>query len=211
MAAPRRRPSRRRRGSAPGPPARGPVPGFRLRRTNAADLRTLVAHRRRMWRELRDYSPRELDRHDVAYGRWVRREAAARTFLGFVVEDSAGRAVASGAVWLMPSQPRPGPLGRGRVPYILSMFTEPRARGRGLASWIVREMIRWARSHRYGRVVLHASRFGRPVYERLGFGAGSEMRIDLVEQAPLRRGPLLGRRPVRRSAGRSRGGHGGAR
>ena len=139
-----------------------------------------------MWQELRAYSRRELALHDDAYRRWVRRQARARRLLAYVVEESPGRTVASGCLWLMPSEPRPGPLGRGRVPYVLSMYTDPAFRRRGVASWIAREMIRWATGHGYGRIVLHASRFGRPVYERLGFEPGSEMRLELVRQARLR-------------------------
>lgn len=137
-----------------------------------------------MWVELRRYLKRDLDRHDVVYARWVRRLMAARKFVAFVVEGPQGRAVGSGGLWLMPSQPRPGSLGRGEIPYLLSMYTEPGYRRQGIASRIVREMVRWSRTRGYARVLLHASRFGRPVYERLGFEAGSEMRLELLPQPP---------------------------
>jgi len=159
-----------------------------LRLATHADLATLVVHRRKMWQELRAYSRRELDRHDVAYRRWMRELMGRRKFLAWIVEEPrTGAVVGSGAVWLMPSQPRPGTLGRGEIPYILSMYTEPAYRRRGVASRIVRAMVGWSRAHRYGRVLLHASRFGRPVYERLGFESGSEMRLALVRLPPERR------------------------
>jgi len=160
---------------------------LRLREATLKDLSTLVRHRRGMWRELRSFPPRELDRHDVAYRRWVRTLMPAGEFVAFLVEDGGGAPVGSGGLWLMPSQPRPGVLGRGRVPYILSMFTEPAFRGRGVASRIVRAMLAWSRRQGYGRVVLHASRFGRPVYERLGFEPGSEMRLELIRRPAGRR------------------------
>jgi GNAT superfamily N-acetyltransferase len=169
---------------------RGPL---HLRVATVRDLATLVRHRRKMWEELRDFSPAELDRHDVDYRRWVRREMARGKFLALVVDDGANRTVGSGGLWLMPSQPRPGPLGRGEWPYILSMYTEPGYRGHGIASRIVRRMIAWSRARGYRRLVLHASRFGRPVYERLGFEAGSEMRLEL----PQRRAGVRRRRPSR--------------
>jgi GNAT superfamily N-acetyltransferase len=84
----------------------------------------------------------------------------------------------------MPSQPRPVLLGRGEVPYILSMYTEPEFRRRGVASRLVREMVRWSKARGYGRVLLHASRYGRPVYERLGFEPSSEMRRELATLPP---------------------------
>ncbi len=137
-----------------------------------------------MWVELRRYPERDLDRHDVVYARWLRREMAARTLLAFVVEDPQGRVAGSGCLWLMPSQPRPGSLGRGEIPYILSMYTEPRFRRRGVASALVRAMVAWSRRRGYARVLLHASRFGRPVYARLGFEPSSEMRLELTPQPP---------------------------
>jgi GNAT superfamily N-acetyltransferase len=150
-----------------------------------------------MWEEIRDHTTAELDRHDVAYRRWVRELMPAGRFLAVLAEEPSGRAVGSGALWLMPAQPRPGPLGRGTMPYILSMYTEPGHRGQGVASRIVQEMIRWSRAHRYGRVILHASRFGRSVYERLGFGDGSEMRLPLD-------GPAPAARPRRKGGSRAR-------
>lgn len=158
-----------------------------MRRATVDDVPVLVRHRRRMWAELRDFSPPELDRHDAVYRRWVRGLIGRRRFLALVVEDMAGHPVGSGGLWLMPSQPRPGVLGRGEMPYILSMYTEPGYRGQGVASRIVREMVRWSRARGFGRIVLHASRLGRPVYERLGFEAGSEMRRELIHRPSGRR------------------------
>jgi GNAT superfamily N-acetyltransferase len=148
-----------------------------------------------MWQEIRDYTRAELDRHDVVYRRWARLGMAQRKFLAVVAESRDGRIVGSGALWLMPAQPRPGPLGRGEMPYVLSMYTDPDRRGEGVATRIVRELVRWSRARRYGRIVLHASRFGRSVYARLGFEESSEMRLDLA-------------RPGRgRSGARTRPGH----
>jgi GNAT superfamily N-acetyltransferase len=175
------------RGRARARPVRAKGGSVRLRWAGPSDLATLVRHRRLMWRELRDYTPAELDRHDVVYRRWVRLLMARGKFLAVLAETRDGRVVGSGALWLMPSQPRPGPLGRGEMPYVLSMYTDPERRGEGVATRIVRELVRWSRARRYGRVVLHASRFGRPVYARLGFEDGSEMRLELGPPARPRR------------------------
>ena len=37
--------------------------------------------------------------------------------------------------------------------------------------------LRWCREQKYDRVVLHASKEGRPVYETLGFEPSNEMRL----------------------------------
>jgi GNAT superfamily N-acetyltransferase len=144
-----------------------------------------------MWEAIGRGTPDQLDDHDRRYRAWLRSETRAGRFVAFVACEASGRSLGSGAIWLMPSQPRPDPHPRKVVPYILSMYTDPGARGRGVASRIVRELVRWARAEGYGRVLLHASKMGRHVYERLGFRATNEMRRNL-------RGAGRGRRAVRR-------------
>jgi GNAT superfamily N-acetyltransferase len=157
-----------------------------LRTTTARDLSTLVRHRRRMWEDIGSRTRAELDRADPVYRRWVQRESRAGRFFGFMVEDANGRVAGTGALWLQPAQPRPGRLSRLEMPYILSMFTEPEYRRRGVAARLVRAMVRWATLRGYRRVFLHASRMGRPVYEKLGFVDGSEMRLDLPRRRSSR-------------------------
>ncbi len=84
-------------------------------------------------------------------------------------------------VWLPEAQPRPGELDLPR-PYLMSMYTVPSFRGRGVATRIVRASLDWAREHGYRRFTLHASDMGRSVYERLGFTPGREMVIDLARR-----------------------------
>ena len=139
-----------------------------------------------MFREIGRWSERDLDRHDRTYRAWALGEMRAHRLIGLIVETAEGRPVGSGVVWLQPSQPRPGTLSRLTMPYIMSMFTEPGFRGRGVATRLVEEMVRWATSRGYRRIFLHASIAGRPVYARLGFQIGNEMRLDLPRRA-LRR------------------------
>jgi len=190
-------PSPCRRAPAPRPGRRRRPARVRLRAATLEDLDTLVRHRRAMWVELRAPPKRDLDRHDVVYRRWLRREMRAGRFLARIALAPSGEVAGSGALWLMPSQPRPGPLGRPVIPYVLSMYTEPGSRGLGAATAIVEALVRWSTRKGFRRIVLHASTMGRPIYARLGFEAGSEMRLEL----PRRRRPPA-RRP--RPSGRRR-------
>jgi GNAT superfamily N-acetyltransferase len=161
----------------------------RVRTANRTDLPLLVQHRRRMWEDIGNRTKAELDHADNPYKRWVVRETRARRFVGFIAETPNGSVAGSGAVWVQPAQPRPGRLARLEMPYILSMYTEPEFRRQGVASSLVRAMVRWATTRGYRRIFLHASRMGRSVYAKLGFVEGSEMRLDLPVRRATRRRP----------------------
>lgn len=53
--------------------------------------------------------------------------------------------------------------------YILNMYTVPAWRGRGLSRALMKELMAFAREAGMGRLWLHASEEGRPLYEKLGF------------------------------------------
>ena len=162
-----------------------PVAPSRVRKASLKDLDTLVRHRRGMWVDIARFTPEELDAGDRVYRRWVRPRLRSGRLVGFIVEDAQGRAVASGCVWLMPRQPRPSWNGPS-VPYLMSMYTEPALRGKGCATRIVREAIRWARAHGYDAMTLHASDYGEAIYRREGFGRTMEMRLRLRSSGRVR-------------------------
>lgn len=154
------------------------MPRARLRRATLDDLDLLVRHRRGMWEEILEATPEEMAAADRAYRRWVRPKLKSGNVVGFVVETDGDEPVASGCIWLMPSQPRP--TWKGTVaPYLMSMYTEKPHRGRGYATRITREAMRWAKGRGYTVLLLHASKHGRPIYARLGFAEGNEMRFRL--------------------------------
>lgn len=131
-----------------------------------------------MWRDISDHTEEELDAADRVYRRWARQRLRTGKLVGWVAETADGRIVSGGCVWLRENQPRPG-WNDGVVPYLLSMYTEPEFRGRGLATRVVREAVRWAKAQGYARMTLHASHIGRNVYERLDFRPTTEMRLRL--------------------------------
>src|SRR5438132_985806 len=89
-----------------------------------------------MWEAIADFSTRDHDAADAVYRRWARDRMRSRRFAGFIVEVGA-ESVASGCVWIMDVQPRPGRSGTAAA-YLLSMFTESDHRGEGHATRIVR-------------------------------------------------------------------------
>jgi GNAT superfamily N-acetyltransferase len=138
------------------------------------DLPTLVHQRRAMWRVLGEREPAELDRADKVYAQWARSRMKSRTLMGWVAERE-GKVLGGGCVWLQPVQPRPG-YNLMVHPYLLSMYTEPRSRGLGVASGIVAKALEWCRSNGFPQLRLHASEMGRKVYLKHGFERTWEMR-----------------------------------
>jgi len=166
-----------------------------VRTASAKDLDLLVRHRRAMWEAIADIPTRDLDAADDVYRRWARSKMRSRQFVGFIV-DVGDMPIASGCVWLMDVQPRPG-WKTTSAAYLLSMFTEPGHRGEGHATRIVRAAIRWTKVRGVPVVLLHASDFGEPIYRRLGFERTREMRRVLVPR--LRRRSRSSRQSTRRA------------
>jgi len=181
--------------------------GVRIRQATLQDLDVLVRQRRGMWRDISDHTEAQLDAADREYLRWARPRLKSGTLVGFLAETREGRVVAGGCVWLQEIQPMPGRPDREQ-PYLLSMYTEPEYRGRGLATRIVRETIRWARARGYFRITLHASELGRSLYRKQGFTRSWEMRFRVQ---PRPRGRATPRGPRRSSAASRRRGARGTR
>jgi GNAT superfamily N-acetyltransferase len=119
-----------------------------------------------------------LDRADRDYMRWAKTNLEDKNLQGWIVEDDNGRLLGSGCLWLRPIQPGPGNV-RGVQPYLLSMYTHPKYRRRGVASLIVEKAIEWCERKKFDRLVLHASDTGRKVYTKFGFEPTAEMRLRL--------------------------------
>ena len=138
------------------------------------DIPILVHQRRAMWRDLGGREQRELDRADEVYAGWARSRMKSGTLVGWVAE-SEDKVLGGGCVWLQPVQPRPG-YKLMIQPYLLSMYTEPRYRGLGVASGVVEKALDWCRSKGFHQLRLHASEMGRKVYLKHGFQRTWEMR-----------------------------------
>ena len=142
-----------------------------------------------MFMDIHSGSRRGLRVHDEAFPAWARREMRARRLVCFLAEAENGEIVGGGSVWLREVQPRRG-FGGGKVPYLMSMYTSPAHRRMGVGSMVVRRAIEWSRKRGYGSLTLHASRKGRPIYEKFGWKATTEMKLELgVRPRPVARRP----------------------
>jgi len=155
---------------------------FILRDAGARDVDLLVRHRREMWKDLGLRKKSVLDEADRVYGKWVKSGFKNRSLLGWIAETNEGVLAGSGCIWLRPAQPRPN-LKVQIQPYLLSMYTEPSFRRKGVASRVVKEAIKWCGRNGYSRLALHASRYGRGLYRKYGFTRSWEMRLRLERTA----------------------------
>lgn len=144
------------------------------------NLDLLVKHRLQMWVEIHPERFREIEASRNATRQWIENKLQEGKLVAFLARMDGGDMVGSGCLWLREEQPRPG-VTRLEVPYLMSMYTEKEHRRFGVASRIVIAAIEWCKSHSYERIVLHASKDGKPVYEKLGFSVTDEMRLKFMQ------------------------------
>jgi GNAT superfamily N-acetyltransferase len=102
-------------------------------------------------------------------------------YVAWLIVTAAAReeVVAGAGLLLRPMLPRPTPAGvtQGREALIANVYTEPAWRRRGLAALLMRHVLDFTRENGIQRVLLHASKEGRPLYESLGFVPTNEMHL----------------------------------
>jgi GNAT superfamily N-acetyltransferase len=139
-----------------------------VRRVGAADVDAWVRLRVALMTE--EYPPERLPDPaalPAAISVWLRERLDSPAFGAFVA-DLDGRVVGSGGISVYDVPPGPGLTARDA--YVMSMYTEPGHRSRGVARAILKALLDFARARGdVGRVWLRASAMGRPVYHRAGF------------------------------------------
>ena len=102
----------------------------------------------------------------------------AGAYVGWLAETPEGRVVAGAgvAIFAWPGSPDDT---SGRRALVQNVYTEPEFRRQGLARQLMLVAISWCRGQGLSSVSLHASEFGRPLYEHLGFRQTNEMRLYL--------------------------------
>ena len=144
----------------------------------AKDISILVRHRRGMFEDIGPHTAKEYRVADSDYRRWALLKMRRRLLRCYIVANNKGMVAGSGAIWLREVQPAPGRHVK-LMPYLLSMFTEPAFRRKGVATLIIREAERWARGEGYSQMTLHSSKKARRLYKALGWERTREMRIRL--------------------------------
>jgi GNAT superfamily N-acetyltransferase len=146
-----------------------------LRRATIDDAALITQHRHLMFAAVDVTTEGRLNDMDAAFEPWVRRHLANGTYAGLFLEED-GQVLSAGGIYFMDFAPGWMDVQPLRA-YLLNFYTIPEARGRGYARQILEAAV--AECHARGArvITLHASRFGRSIYERFGFTQSNEMML----------------------------------
>jgi GNAT superfamily N-acetyltransferase len=148
-----------------------------LRFATPDDAALIAMHRHQMFRDNNFSTEENLDEMDRAFEPWVRTHLEAGRYVGLFLEEE-GEVQAGAGIYFGDFPPHWMDTRPGRA-YLLNFYSAPEARGRGYANQLLRESVDECRKRGATVVVLHASPFGRPIYEKFGFTSSSEMMLRL--------------------------------
>jgi GNAT superfamily N-acetyltransferase len=143
------------------------------------DVPLILHQRRSMFWDMGNHDE-DAHRRMLVHSEAFLRDALPRgTYCGWLAAAGGG-GVAGAGVTIVPwpgSANDPAP----QRAWVQNAYTEPEYRRRGLARRLVEAAVEWCRAEGFIYVFLHASVFGRPLYESMGFQQTNEMRLRLRE------------------------------
>jgi GNAT superfamily N-acetyltransferase len=149
-------------------PAEG-ADGYSTRRATPRDIEAIAQLRIAMAREIVPAEAPDPGEYLHATRRYLHRAMPAGEYRGWIAE-SGDRIIATVGFFIFERPPlsRSGATREGRV---VTVYTLPDWRGRGIATRMLTELVADARAQGLGRLRLAAVPTARPLYERLGFRA----------------------------------------
>jgi GNAT superfamily N-acetyltransferase len=145
-----------------------------LRRATVADAELITEHRHLMFADNKLATEARYAEMDANFLPWVRERIADGRYVGLLLEDEAThQVVAAAGIFYMDFPPHfldPQPVRA----YLLNFYTAPEDRGNGYAKVLLKAAVDECRAKGVAVITLHASRFGRPIYEKAGFKLHNE-------------------------------------
>ena len=144
-----------------------------LRRATPDDAATITAQRHQMFADNELATEAAYNTMDLNFEPWVRERLADGRYVGLFLEDE-GKLLAACGIFFGDFPPHfldPNPIRA----YLLNFYTAPEARGRGLATQLLQHAVDECHQRNVRVITLHASKFGRPIYEKFGFTQNNEM------------------------------------
>jgi GNAT superfamily N-acetyltransferase len=154
---------------------------FETRLATVADAELIARQRRSMFADSGQADDAKMQVMMDNFVVWVRPRLSDGSYVGWIVDED-GRDVAGAGMWLMEFPPHWMDEEPVRA-YLLNFYVDPAFRGCGLAYKLLKLSVEDARRRGIKVVSLHASKFGKPLYERNGFEPTNEMilRLDVVQ------------------------------
>jgi GNAT superfamily N-acetyltransferase len=148
-----------------------------IREAELTDIRHILHHRTSMYRDMGNHDEDAHRRMLVSTEAFLR-EAMPRGAYRAWMAEAEGRVIAGAGITIVqwqgsPDDPAP------RRGWIQNVYTEAAYQRRGLAQRLVEVVVDWCRNDGFVSIALHASEFGRPLYEKMGFQQTNEMRLRL--------------------------------
>ncbi|HEY5328748.1 MAG TPA: GNAT family N-acetyltransferase [Acidobacteriaceae bacterium] len=149
-----------------------------IRRATLADVALITTQRHRMFADNDLATEAHLTAMDAQFEPWLRAHLTAGTYLGLLLSDDPNptEILAGAGVYFMDWPPHFLDIQPIRA-YLLNFYTAPQARGRGYAKLLLKTAVEESHAHGAKVVTLHASAFGKPIYEKFGFTHNNEMML----------------------------------
>jgi GNAT superfamily N-acetyltransferase len=151
-----------------------------IRRATPADAEAIGEQRVRMFEDAGVSTEPQMEQMLANFVPWVRSGLENDTYAGWLVEEK-GRLVGGAGLWVMPWPPHFLDAEPHRA-YLLNFYIAPEMRRRGLATELLSLAVAEAKTRGIRVVTLHASKFGKPVYEQNGFKTSNEMMLRFDAQ-----------------------------
>jgi GNAT superfamily N-acetyltransferase len=151
---------------------------IRIREALPGDIAHILHHRRAMFWDMGNRDE-EAHRLMLVNAEAFLRDAMPRgRYRGWLAETADDKVVAGAGVTIVDWPGSPADPAPFRA-WVQNVYTEPEFRRRGLARLLMERAVAWCRAEGMANISLHASEFGRPLYESLGFLPTNEMRLRL--------------------------------
>jgi GNAT superfamily N-acetyltransferase len=146
-----------------------------IRRATVADAAAIGEQRVRMFEDAGFSTQAQMEQMLANFVVWVRPKLEDGSYAGWLVEQD-GRPVGGAGLWVMEWPPHFLDAEPRRA-YLLNFYVAPGMRRQGLAQKLLALAVAEARARGIKVVTLHASKFGKPVYQQNGFSMSNEMML----------------------------------
>ena len=154
---------------------------FEIRLALPEDAELIGQQRRQMFLDAGQPDDERMARMFEAFVPWVSGKLVEDKYIGWLASENS-KVVGGAGLWLMEFPPHFLQLEPVRG-YLLNFYTAPEFRGRGLAQFLLRNAVDQGRRRGCEVITLHASKFGRPMYEKSGFKQTNEMMLRFDDKA----------------------------